>query len=787
VWSVTGDDAIRAESRRSQTAPVLADVHRLLSVLSADERESLWQRELEHVRRLKAASHFDAALELVADTVMPALPAESVWRLEFCVDAAEACRRTYRWQEAAHWLARAGAALDNSRGTPRHAHQRTLVAANDALLQLARGLPELAAAAAATCRQAVAGATAENPWRAADDWLAAFVDLRVLHALDHAEGAARVLADYEAAHGVNHGLRIRAALAILQDRRATAEHATATAWLQQAAAAHTSADERLLARTRLVIRWLDAGDMAAAAAELQPALAQLPTTASPDERRVGLLALALRHALDAGLPPATVQQRWQDLQSVWLDVLARREGQPVERSGLGPLFSPEMQRALGELVRARLVLDGDAGPATALQCVLAVEARGTMARAAGARAVDVETVRDRVCSEGTGLLLYVAAREQTFVFALDARVLRAFTVPAGVWRLDRATRELREAIQRHRRDPAAARTELDRCVADLSAVLLPADLCALIAGWRTIAIVGLETLGYVPFELLHLSDGRRLGLHFGIGYLPSATVGVWLRERATRSPLPEAARALCIACPDARPLDPRDVGEGPLPFDASDAGLLSEAAGTDVLTVLRGADATLARAAPLLPYLRVLSVLAHGVRDESRLDPQGVLLGDGRPAWTSDFEAMALPSHVVFAACRAGRGRLRRGDDGRHLLGGAAMLAGATTVIAPSLDVGYRDALALLAELHRGALQHGLPIGEALRRARVAVAGADGSRSLEPFLFHLHGLADERAVAAPLTADAPARIAWPWLLAVAAVVAAALAWWLGRARRTGPA
>src|SRR5262249_53621798 len=153
-------------------------------------------------------------------------------------------------------------------------------------------------------------------------------------------------------------------------------------------------------------------------------------------------------------------------------------------------------------------------------------------------------------------------------------------------------------------------------------VLLPPLLRRSLAGWSSVAIVGLESLGYLPFELLPGPDGRRLGTTHAVTYLPSLPVGVWLAEhrRAAATPRPGAARVRIIACPDAvAPATLRDRPQ-PLPFgDEETANLCAATAGTEV-QVLRGAAAT-ASACFGADGSDFVQVLAHGVRDERRADP----------------------------------------------------------------------------------------------------------------------------------------------------------------------
>lgn len=768
-----------------RTQAVLQHAHRVLDAFSPTDREALWRRELDHVRALKNESRFDDALALIERTILPSLPTGSAWRTDFWLRGAECLTRTYRWQEAARWLDLAEANLGASRSPALRDQHESLLAADRCTLQLSRGLPDLAVASIAVANEVAARSNDHgNAWRAA------FLELRVMHALDRREAARQALQRFEAKHRMDHALRIRAALAVLQDLDAPdAERSEALGWLEAAAAdPRLSADERNLARTRLIVHQLDEHDFEAAAAGLDTVSQQLPAEASADERRLGLHALSLRHALDAGLPRETIAARCALLLQTWHEFLAPWSAGNVQRGGLGPMFFPEPQRALGELVRTHLQLDGpDEGRAAALQLVLELEQKGTMARATGAPGTDLAAIQQKLCGERSGVLAFLAARERTYAFAIERHAVSVFELPVGIWRLDRLSGELLRTIQLAR--AGGDRALVDAAAASLARALLPDELGSRVQRWNAVSIVGLETLGYVPFELLRLPNGHLLGLDVAVGYLPSMTIGVWLHDQRTEAPPSACARLVCIACPDAVPAAGTNHDVVPLPFTPGDADRLCAALPPNVdVALLRGADATLQHAALQCAAASLLSVIAHGVRDESRTDPQGVLLGDGQTAWVADFERLTLPRHVVLGSCRAGRGRLRRGDDGRHLLGGAMLLAGARSVIVPWLDVDYGDTLALVAALHSGVLRDGLPMVEALRRARIAVAGPDGSGSIEPFLFHLNGLGDEpiavpaKAPAERTAVDRAKVLLWAGALAALAV----LAWALHRRRRGAP-
>ncbi|MBZ0150571.1 MAG: CHAT domain-containing protein, partial [Planctomycetes bacterium] len=97
---------------------------------------------------------------------------------------------------------------------------------------------------------------------------------------------------------------------------------------------------------------------------------------------------------------------------------------------------------------------------------------------------------------------------------------------------------------------------------------------------------------------------------------------------------------------------------------------------------------------------------------------------------------------------------------------GAALIGGARGVVSPWVDVDYRATLSLMGELHRGLFERGLPLDEALRQARLAVAGPDDDGPIDAWLFHLYGVGDTPLCPPPVLAPPSRWRTWaPWLTA----------------------
>lgn len=101
------------------------------------------------------------------------------------------------------------------------------------------------------------------------------------------------------------------------------------------------------------------------------------------------------------------------------------------------------------------------------------------------------------------------------------------------------------------------------------------------------------------------------------------------------------------------------------------------------------------------------------------------------------------PQHLVLAACSSRSGPLRRGGDGRNLIG-ATLLAGADGVSLSARRVRFDHALTWVERYLEAQATEGLSPTRALRNARVA-ALAEGDTAedrIAPLLLHAVGLGD---------------------------------------------
>lgn len=710
---------------------------------------------------------------------MPQLPTNGHAITRLWIERAEIARRLFRWETALHSLERAehsGGADGDDPAEGRHlTFLRTI---GRLLVQLEMGLPDLAHAQLDAVRAALPSESTEHAE------LLRFAELRVLAALDLGDEALAALHEHELRHPTNHSLRLRVVLAGLRsDGVAAATKRELHGWLDEAVAGMRTADERLGALLVRVICRLDAGDHTGAAADLATLSPALRDGAG-EERRLGFLGLALRHANDIGSPPASVQEHRDRLQQFWAEVRARSSTPVTPDLGVGLLRSPERQRAVGELIRSELRLHGDdEGPARALRHVVDVEVLGSLARTLGAPPVELATVQAELCPQGGGVLAFAAGTERTFVFVVEPKRVSCHELPLSAVRGQRLARSLVDAVQVARRGDAGDLAAMEAAATKLAALLLPPPVAEALARWRSLVVTGLDSFGYVPFELLRAGGGERLGLSLPIRYVPSLTTGVWLHRRAHRdaSAAPNG-RSLWIACPEATSVPPGTQPVQALVFGASELSTW-RGDGPPPARLLRGGEVTMPAMTAALADADLAVVLAHGVRDARRRDPQGLLLGDGTIAWGRDLGRLPWPRQVVFAACAAGHGRARIGDDGLHLLRGAAFVGGADSVVAPWLDVDYRATLAMLGELHGALAERGQSLAVALWHARRKAHERGGDAALDDLLFHLHG--GEGRALAPARPPSPASAAFVFAGAAGLAAAVAMLWRRRRRARYG--
>jgi len=387
--------------------------------------------------------------------------------------------------------------------------------------------------------------------------------------------------------------------------------------------------------------------------------------------------------------------------------------------GVPYLAAPRQLRFLFEVVHTRLA---ERGAGAALEALCRFECLGGLARGlhqAGASWPGLADARAVLTGETAGFLAYFLGPRQGLVFAVDARGIHTGTLPPLA-----ILRDQQRALElRIRGGPGLAWKDEARA---LAGSLLPADLEPVIARWQHVDVLGLGDLGPVPFELLPF-QGRRLEQHASIGHPLSLVVGTLLARRPRAEP--SGTRELFLVAA------PRGESVRHLPaLPLDDARLRAFLGGVpeDRARTFVGKNAMLgALDDPELASFGLVHLVSHASSDWKRERPTTLALADGLLGCT-EIEARRLPELVVYSACNAGRGPSRPGDDGVSDLGGAALRAGARTVILSPFPLGYDDAAELFPRIV-AALRAGAGPAQAVREARcrwIEETGADPARGL---------------------------------------------------------
>ncbi len=463
----------------------------------------------------------------------------------------------------------------------------------------------------------------------------------------------------------------------------------------------------------------------------------------PDRLEIDRVVLEARIALAraSGGRGETLEANLERMEAAFESLLTRWRATEIRDQGLAVQHTRHRLQVTEWLVALTAAVHGERGPALALDQVVRAQAQGSLARALGARAASEGEVRRELTPARGGLLLFLPGATRTFAFASTATETRLFELPP-IYRLDSRRRALSRTIGQavQPNADASTRARVDELARELANDLLPEELRLHLDDWEELVIVGVDSLGYVPFELLPWKSGQRLGDAKAVSYLPSIPVGLWLARRP--SP-PDAREVTVVAAPDATGRGVRTQHLTALPFGAAEERLLLLECELPT-RVVSGEAATLQELGAFDPTGHVaLHLVAHGVRTDSAHRPPGLLFADG--TLTPDAaQKLAVPPVVAVTACGAWKGAWRRGDDGRDHLAGSLLLAGARTLILSHAPIDYRSSLRTMGGFYRGLTREGRSPASALMMARRA-----SDDDLTPYLVHAVGLASEPILEAP--------------------------------------
>ncbi|MCE9595581.1 MAG: CHAT domain-containing protein [Planctomycetes bacterium] len=477
------------------------------------------------------------------------------------------------------------------------------------------------------------------------------------------------------------------------------------------------------------------------------ALAAQGASKSREMRRSRVLAarLALESERDS-VELVRLRDELSDELDAFLDewrAIGAREG------GYGLMHHDLTLSLFNEFTRLALATEGDeVGARHAFAKLMEAHAASSLARRLSAPAPTLEELRDVLVSDaGHGALVYLAGPARSYVFALDRERLTVHEI-ADEFAIERARRVLVGELLAT--GGGVLGSEACSASRTLAAELLPPDVRARIATWRTVGACGLDLfLGDVPFEALDLGDGRMLGVDRATYVLPSLAVGAALARESTRALGPLTAVRL-LAMPVVAPRIATEYELAPLELSDRAIDDVLAAYPEELRAIVRRGDA---RPGAMLGSgsdgVQVLQILAHGVRNETNPhgasfaltpeDAQDDGLFDARDVERT-YANRAAPAVVVATACRAGSGAQRRGDAAATDLVGAFLGAGSRVVLASSYDIDLEVARRLSKRFH-AELWSGASPAEALRIAREELLGDPQFAALaQPLLVRIVGL-----------------------------------------------
>ena len=509
--------------------------------------------------------------------------------------------------------------------------------------------------------------------------------------------------------------------------------AALAAFERVAANGEVAALERGQAETRMAEILHEGGKSEEARAHLARARALLGEPAAPLDLRLFLAAIESK-VLGPDLG------RLRELFAAFLAEIART---PLQRSGVGFLGSLPRREFLQQLMLAEMAAaPGEPGTLAALDVLFRAQAHSTLVRTLlrpGDEVGSVRDLRERLLDERAGVLVLFPGRSSRLVFAL-ARA--GCTVAPGPSYPEASALRLELARWESLAPETRARQGLPRAAAELARRLLPEPIRARVERWSEITVVGRDLLGPFSLELLPLADGALLGERLAVGYLPSLPLGILLARRAAPADGQRRELALVLGTdlPDGLPAD----GFPDIPYVPQHRTLLDGGFAAESVVALEGRSAT---AAALLGQdwtARCWLVVAHGFLDEGRERTPTLLLSDadGSSGRLGSLEVAHLraPPLVFLAACWAGAGPQRPGDDSAAHLGGAFLAAGSEVVLLPPGKIDYADVLALAPHFWRH-LRAGESPARALCAARKAARAERASSDPAFGLLHVVGMA----------------------------------------------
>jgi CHAT domain-containing protein/tetratricopeptide (TPR) repeat protein len=370
----------------------------------------------------------------------------------------------------------------------------------------------------------------------------------------------------------------------------------------------------------------------------------------------------------------------------------------------------------------------------------------------------IDEIRARVLDDDTQLLEYSLGRERSFLWLLGRDRLESRILP-GRAELEERARQGHDLLRRSPRRSVRRQAEL--AAEDLGTTLLgpvAADLDR-----QRLLIVSDGALHYLPFAALPVasagSGAAPLLTGHEIVHLPSASVLALLRrERAGRRQPPGLVAVLAdpvFGRDDARLEHTTALAaslQSPATSQLRDLERSAEAAGLDGFPrlpasrreaelILRfvperqsfrafGFDASRERVlAGVLEPFRIVHFATHGLIHPEHPELSGIVLSlvdaagrprDGFLRLHEIYDLHLQADLVVVSACRTALGQEVRGEGLIGLTQGF-FHAGASSLVVSLWGVDDEATAELMGHFYRGMLREGLPPGQALRAAQLAL------------------------------------------------------------------
>lgn len=473
-------------------------------------------------------------------------------------------------------------------------------------------------------------------------------------------------------------------------------------------------------------------------------------TASVDRARAAAEIVALKRA-SGDHAPGELEEIGSVFDRHFDGLVEFLNAAPLDTVGSGGLLYTGRQQSLRSAIDLEFMRGGD--PASALTPVLAVQGTSTLARSLGAQGTSLRSFQSNCLGAGEVCLVYAVGALRGHVFLVESDHVSHVEV-TGVHTWSHLIEELADELLRSPLGLSDAELlDRDRIFTGhgeaLAEHLIPVPFRSAVLGADSLSVVGIDFLGWVPFELLRLGEAP-LGLTHAVTYAPSLPVQEFLSARRRSRPASQTGALVVIA-----PHQAQSVGLPQLAMDAR----WSEDAGNawQGLNLLTGSQASFTSVVDRVgDDVELLQLLVHGFRGRGPGRSAGLVLAptahmDNGVAYAHDWGSFSVPSIVLATACGSWRGAQRVGDGGAGELASAMFLGGADCVAVTAADVSYSATLELSREFLRAA-EPGVSPAEALRRARIVLASGDEYR--DPYfhsLIHFLGAALE-----PLTGGTPA-------------------------------